>query len=375
MTRYHSQGLIGPMLLALLLSACPSESPQDDDGNSAAPGDEGVPSHDDSDTNDETGSDQPDNGGFNGQDAGTDGSDSEGSDETGGEPGDGNGGDDGPDAGTGDGSELCPGGEPPPETWQEDWFEHEQLTKRVYYDDCIAIYFDDDMDRQYVDWISDFVGRVWKYSLKTYGYMGPGRLFATFHQSKYDGGHPAYYYSERHHYRNSIDMGGGDWRDGNYDVPAHEIAHVVESTAAYTKFGSPAFGLWGDSKWAEFYLYDVYVNLGLTEHAERVFEHFSKGSDDFPRAGTHWFRDWFYPLWRDYGHAQVMVNFFKLLEQHFPASSGGRMRDMNWGEYIHFMSGAAGTDLKDLATQAFGWPDNWEAEWQKARQDFPAITY
>jgi hypothetical protein len=51
------------------------------------------------------------------------------------------------------------------------------------------------------------------------------------------------------------------------------------------------------------------------------------------------------------------------------------MRDMNWGEYVHFTSGAAGADLKQLATDAFGWPAEREQEWQQARQDFSQITY
>jgi hypothetical protein len=39
------------------------------------------------------------------------------------------------------------------------------------------------------------------------------------------------------------------------------------------------------------------------------------------------------------------------------------------------MSGAAGTNLKELATTAFGWPADREAQFNKARADFPMITY
>jgi hypothetical protein len=107
-------------------------------------------------------------------------------------------------------------------------------------------------------------------------------------------------------------------------------------------------------------------------------DRYTSTTDGFPRAGTHWFRDWFHPLWRDHGHAQVMVKFFKLLSMYFPKSSGRNpsyTRDLNWGEFVHFMSGAAGTDLEALATTAFSWPAEWEAQLQKARTDFPAITY
>jgi hypothetical protein len=103
----------------------------------------------------------------------------------------------------------------------------------------------------------------------------------------------------------------------------------------------------------------------------------------FPRPNTAWFRDWFFPLWRDHGHAQVMVRFFGLLAQHFPKETQNHgncphahyTRDMNMGEFVHFMSWAAGTNLSSMATTAFGaGTGNWEAQFQQARIDFPAIT-
>jgi hypothetical protein len=33
-------------------------------------------------------------------------------------------------------------------------------------------------------------------------------------------------------------------------------------------------------------------------------------------------------------------------------------RDLNFGEFVHFMSGAAGTNLKDQATHALAGPQN-----------------
>ena len=230
------------------------------------------------------------------------------------------------------------------------------------------------MDRDQSAWLFDFVSKAWQYSLDTYGDMGPGRLSAIFHTGKYFGGHPSYYYDDSHDNRNVVDQGGGDWREGNYDVPSHEIAHIVESTASHTKYGSPAFGLWRDSKWAEFYQYDLYKGLGMESDAERVFNDFSGKVEDFPRPGTRWFSDWFHPLWRDYGGAQVMVRFYGLLGEHFPAQNQ-RMGSMNWGEYIHFTSGAAETDLTELATSAFGWSEQWQAELDEARAEFPEITY
>ena len=144
---------------------------------------------------------------------------------------------------------------------------------------------------------------------------------------------------------------------------------------------SPAFEIWKDSKWIEFYQYDLYMALGLRNDAQRIYQKWFNQTDDFPRPGTHWFRDFFYPLWRDHGHAKVMVNFFELVAKYFPRGPYGSdkhpryTRRMNWGEFIHFMSGAAHKDLRPLARRAFGWPAEWTDLYKKAREDFPEIKY
>ena len=86
--------------------------------------------------------------------------------------------------------------------------------------------------------------------------------------------------------------------------------------------------------------------LAWTAKPSSVHRRFTGNADDFPRRGTRWFRDWFYPLWRDCGQAAVMDRFFRLLAEHFPRDQDGTYtRRMNWGEYIHFTSGAAAADL------------------------------
>jgi hypothetical protein len=71
-----------------------------------------------------------------------------------------------------------------------------------------------------------------------------------------------------------------------------------------------------------------------------------------------------------------MVRFFRLLAEHFPRDSDGTYtRRMNWGEYIHFTSGAAAADLSGQAAHAFGWPREWTGQLERAREQFPGITY
>jgi hypothetical protein len=267
---------------------------------------------------------------------------------------------------------------PPPATWQEHWFEHNQLVKLVDHDDHAAIYFDDDVDRTQSAWLLSYVSRIWQYTKTTYGNdfgMDP-RLYSIHHQGRYSGGHPSYYFDASHDNRNVSDCGPGGWAEGGgpHDIVSHEIGHVVESANNGAQ-GSPGFPLWQDSKWAEIYQYDLYVGLGMQADAQRVFTRFTNTTDGFPRAGTRWFRDWFFPLWRDHGRSQLMPRFFRLMAMHFPKNGRRYSRNLNWGEFVHFMSGAAGTDLKMQATMAFGWPTEWETQWQQARQTFAAVNY
>ncbi len=97
---------------------------------------------------------------------------------------------------------------PPPETWQEHWSEHHDLVKLVASNDDVAIYFDDAMPRRGIAWMVPFVTKAWQYTKKTYGNFGPDpRLFAIFHQGKYNGGHPSTYFDDSHDHRNVSDCG------------------------------------------------------------------------------------------------------------------------------------------------------------------------
>jgi hypothetical protein len=270
---------------------------------------------------------------------------------------------------------------PPPDTWQEHWFDHRQLL-RLYYDDgdC-AIYLDPDVRRTQARWLPRYIGDVWRYSKATYGQeFGPDpRIYSIHHAGRHGGGHAGYYVSPVHDHHNVSDCGLDTWWHSDTlapELPGHEIGHTVES-ANNGRHGSPAYEIWGDSKWAEFYIYDVYTALGMSREAKRVQRQFTGNADDFPQPGTYWFRDWFYPLWRDCGQASVMDRFFKLLAAHFPCEADGATyaRRMNWGEYVHFTSGAVGADMSGPAARAFGWPRERAEQLERARAQFPGIRY
>jgi hypothetical protein len=280
-------------------------------------------------------------------------------------------------------AEQAPGA--PAQTWQEHWFDHRQLLRLYHADDDCAVYTDPDVRQSEIRWLPRYIGDVWRYSKATYGEaFGPDpRIYSIHHAGRHGGGHAGYYVSPVHDHHNVSDCGLDSWREGNGfapnhlapELPAHEIGHTVES-ANNGRHGSPAYEVWGDSKWAEFYIYDVYTALGMDRDAKRVHRQFTAGSDDFPRRGSRWFRDWFYPLWRDCGQAAVMDRFFKLTAAHFTQEPDGTYtRRMNWGEYVHFTSGAAAADLRPFANRAFGWPPEWTEQLDRAREQFPGITY
>ena len=280
----------------------------------------------------------------------------------------------------------------PPSTWQEHWFEHNQLLQRKFYDTSVAVYFDKDVNTS-ITWPNTYLAQAWNYTKATYGTFGSdSKLWAIFHAGKYSGGHPSTYFDTSHDLRNVIDVGSSDpnaWTSGtgnDIDLTTHEIGHIVEG-ASKGVHNSPAFGIWHDSKWMEIYQYDVYLGLGRGNDATRWYGMKNPATDDYPRSGTHWFRDWFFPLYTGFDKTATLNKFFTLLAQNFPrhtVSNGSYpipeyTRGMNFGEFVHFWSGAAGYDLKQLALNAFGNKDengnDWTAQLTQAKSDFPGVTY
>ncbi|MGS2589592.1 fibronectin type III domain-containing protein [Streptomyces hebeiensis] len=263
-----------------------------------------------------------------------------------------------------------------PAVWQEHWLEHNQSVNRVHDDNDVAMYFDKDMDTSQT-WLNDYVGKLWRYTKQNYGSFGNPRLAAIFHKGKYGGGHPATVFDADHDNRNVIDLGLGDWQENDSqarDMTAHAIGHVVEFSANGVE-GSPSFPLWGDSKWCEIYQYDAYLGAGMTADAQRWQDKMMANRDNFPRANTAWFKDWFYPIWRDHGKGAVLAKYFEVLSENHQQYNGSYARDMNYGEFVHFWSGAAGVNLKARATTAFGWPAEYEQQFKQAQIDFPDVEY
>lgn len=268
----------------------------------------------------------------------------------------------------------------PPATWQEHWFEHDRKVKQVYSDNDVAVYYDDNMSRSVI-WPQKTLSDAWRYVKAAYGDFGKDpRLYVVLHaveNEKFGGGHPASYFDESHDYRNVIDCGVPDWQSQtgqDIGIPIHELGHIVTG-ASYGSKGSPSDSIWGDSKFMEIFNYDVLLHIGRPDEAMRVFLKMQNQTDSFPRKNTCWFKDWFYPIYEHYGQAAVLSKYLKLLSLYFPKNGVIYSRNLNFGEFIHFWSGAAGTDLRPLAEKAFGWTQEWQTQFKLATKTFPALHY
>ncbi|MCR8560125.1 hypothetical protein KXD93_20910 [Mucilaginibacter sp. BJC16-A38] len=285
----------------------------------------------------------------------------------------------------------------PPATWQEHWFAHNKLLSRVYYNANLALYFDSGMDTAVV-WPRKQLSDAWVYIKKTYGAFGDStRLYVVMHgippnadpiENGYGGGHPSPYYDASHDYRNTIDCGLGvvEWTTPTGDPirePVHEMGHIVAS-ASYGAVHDVSSSIWGDSKFAEIFMYDVLMNIGRQDEAAAIYQQLStvQATDpdyniNYPGVaypGADFFMNWFYPIYSKYGKGAVLARYFNELATNLPHD---RSDGLNLGEFVHFFSGAAGVNLSAQAKIAFG--DYWNTtalqQLKEAQEDYPKVKY
>lgn len=264
-----------------------------------------------------------------------------------------------------------------PLTWTEHWGDHNENLSRVYYDQHIAVYYDPAVSTS-INWMFSNFTAAWQYVKQNYGSFSDPRLYMIFHsvnKPHLSGGHAVSPYNADHDYRNAVDLSGGWATRSTWNVGAttHEIGHIVEGASKNVNH-SPTFGLWGDSKWCEIFNYDIYKRMGWTQDASDLYTEMQTQYDNFPRANTQWFKNWFYPIYTRADSSAALNRYFTLLSQYFPQYNGGYARGLNMGEMVHFWSGAAQYNLRNQADTAFGWNEQYELEFQQAKLDFP-FTY
>lgn len=276
-----------------------------------------------------------------------------------------------------------------PKTINETWLGHSETMRLAAEDEFTAIYYNDFVSGEALESHREYMKRVWAHVKANYGEFGTeGSRIAAFMHSNVSG--PPYNFNSINIYfditsdcRNLIDVvgGAGGWSKNltglEMDIFTHEISHIVEGASKQTA-GSPSYGFWKDSKWAEIFIYDVYSALNLIGERDRWFEQMQSSQDNFPREGTFWFKNWFYPIYTNHGGVKLLNNYFETLAKHFPRGQNAWQyvdRPVNLGEFVHFFSGAAGKDLLYQAKIAFKWDDDAQRELDQAKVDFPDVQY
>ncbi|ODM89967.1 hypothetical protein Ocin01_16717 [Orchesella cincta] len=278
---------------------------------------------------------------------------------------------------------------PPPHQIHEDWPGHGQIMTKVAAGLDTLIYYNDEIERTALRSHSEFLRKAWDYVKRTYGYFGPerSRLFALFHANIPSSNHGCNYLQSYFDIsadcRNLVDFAGmnkSSWSKplagtSELDEMAHGLAHIVEWSSKGIH-GSPTFHVWGET-WPEIFTYDLYKAIGFEQDKERWFDKMQVRKHDFPKKNTYWFSDWYFPIYQHYGGAQVLNDYFELLAKHFTKKDNGWEygRDMNIGELVHFWSGAAKTNLKHHALEAFNWGEADEWALYQAKIAFPEVKY
>lgn len=278
----------------------------------------------------------------------------------------------------------------PPQSWVETgWYGgHNRTLTRRPLDTHIAMYADEFVSPQSsIDWLRPILDAAWGYAKTKYGSFSDPYLYVIANQDNVFVGHPytvagVQYASEASaFYRNVVFSPRTDWTNQQDDwfvaSFTHEMGHIVESNNNAV-FGSPAFQTWGDSKWAEIFQWDVYENVASllpTGFKDRAWAELNQNTDD---DGIYWFRDFWFPIYANQvggtrsGAAQL-DRFFELMAQYLPQVNTRYAKDLNLGEFIHFMSGAAGVNVEAQAKVAFRWNSDTAVQLATAQQMYPAV--
>ncbi|HET9958010.1 MAG TPA: fibronectin type III domain-containing protein [Polyangiaceae bacterium] len=270
---------------------------------------------------------------------------------------------------------------------------NEQLDK-VYSDANIVVYRDskvtDVPDANAIAWLTPALSEAWAYIKANYPVFSGPQLQVILGNQK-GSASVTYAYSSQNAYRNAIFSFSDKWSLADrhawkFESLMHEMNHIVESNNNEMQ-NSPSYSAWGDSRWGEIFMYDLFSHLASVPatgveatHAQTLLDSWWEARDG---VGAHWLQGWYYPLYTGALGNNAPANrgvaflnkYFSLLAQYYPKFTNEYARTMNLGEYIHFCSAAAGLDLTTVARSVFRFDRRPEVEAQlaQAQLDFPDV--
>jgi len=243
---------------------------------------------------------------------------------------------------------------------------------RVYFDDKIAVYWSEDIKSDTIpDAKRDFLIKAWTQVTKTYGKFGDeNRLYVVCHEVKgKTGRYGGSYLHERYEHKNVISMIFPDGRWSSPGLSSTEagdfllaMSNIVESSYAGID-GRPTERIWGKN-YEKIFAYDILMGMGDRKGAQYVDQRYSK---ELPE----WYGKWFSKIWKQ----NFLKEYFQLLVQYWPKENGKYTRELTYGDYLHFSSGAVGKDLTSQYKEAFGWDDETAEELKDSRAEFSKVRY
>ncbi|KAI9089821.1 hypothetical protein DFS34DRAFT_638845 [Phlyctochytrium arcticum] len=300
-----------------------------------------------------------------------------------------------------------------PDTF-ENYLVHGILSSNIFtrvscnYD--VAIYMNSglmNVDRMTTRWILPFYNKAWKFLKNTYGTceiprnlpapIGPGcenfgepkPLVAMLGDGQ-DVGNGFWDWrvrfdsDTRTDFRHFLAQGNDDWGN-DYEIKVRAMNLLCRSVEVGSQgiHLTPVRDVWGDGYFSDMCTFDFFNRSGYAAEASRFYtEQMENVQSAYPpdTQDAIWFRNWYYPLWVQYGNTLAWHNkFFALLSRYFPTELSGNginlvyTGQMNVGEYVHFMSATVGRSLIPMAISAFN-SGYKPAQLDDARLTFPDLN-
>jgi hypothetical protein len=127
----------------------------------------------------------------------------------------------------------------------------------------------------------------------------------------------------------------------------------------------------------EFYIFDVYTALGMQKEAKDFYNRMVAPGhvDDFPRKGTHWFRDFFYPVVaqprQGARNGEILQPARQVLPRQrpefLPRPARGRVHPLHERRRRHRPEGDGHEGVRLASSR--------ESEFRQAKKTFPQIRY
>jgi hypothetical protein len=265
----------------------------------------------------------------------------------------------------------------PPTEWRErHWHDlADKKLPRVYFNDKIAVYWSEDIKSKTIPNAKrDFLTKVWTYITKTYGQFGnDSRLHVVCHEVEGKvGWYGGSYMHEQYDNKNVISViftsgiWSGDFWESNWIDLVLAMAPIVGDAYGGVE-GDPTERIWKKT-WTRIFAYDVFKGMGDEKRAKEVNDRYS---NELPE----WYGKWFSKIWKQ----NFLKEYFQLLVQYWPKERGANFprysRELTFGEYLHFTSGALKRDLIDEYKNAFDWDEETEEELKGAKSEFRQVRY